>query len=150
MKTNRTLKPWYRRGLRFTCSECGGCCTGAPGFVFVRKEDIARIAAHIGRSDEGLTSEHIRRVGSRYSLTEDPKNGDCCFLKRDGDRLTCEIYPVRPKQCRTWPFWNINLETAEAWKDVSDGCPGVNCGTLHTFEAIEISRKAKRVEDVPE
>ena len=25
--------PWYNDGLRFTCTRCGHCCTGEPGFV---------------------------------------------------------------------------------------------------------------------
>ena len=36
---------------------------------------------------------------------------DCVFLKEDPERgrKTCSIYPVRPLQCRTWPFWPENL-----------------------------------------
>ena len=26
---------WYRDGLRFECTRCGACCTGAPGYVWV-------------------------------------------------------------------------------------------------------------------
>ena len=28
-------EPWYRDGLRFECTRCGHCCTGAPGYVWV-------------------------------------------------------------------------------------------------------------------
>ena len=26
---------WYADGLRFTCTQCGNCCTGQPGFVWI-------------------------------------------------------------------------------------------------------------------
>src|SRR5438105_3224904 len=28
-------EPWYQDGLRFSCTRCGHCCTGEPGFVWV-------------------------------------------------------------------------------------------------------------------
>src|SRR5262245_18529291 len=28
-------EPWYQDGLEFTCTRCGKCCTGEPGFVSV-------------------------------------------------------------------------------------------------------------------
>ena len=33
--------PWYAAGLRFFCTQCGDCCSGAPGFVWVNEEEIA-------------------------------------------------------------------------------------------------------------
>ncbi len=37
--------PWYQDGLAFTCTQCGKCCTGDPGFVWVTDEEIAALAA---------------------------------------------------------------------------------------------------------
>ncbi|MFM7740581.1 MAG: YkgJ family cysteine cluster protein, partial [Planctomycetota bacterium] len=28
-------EPWYKDGLRFQCSQCGDCCTGGAGYVWV-------------------------------------------------------------------------------------------------------------------
>ena len=39
--------PWYHEGLSFTCSQCGDCCTGAPGYVWVNNEEIAALAAMV-------------------------------------------------------------------------------------------------------
>ena len=36
--------PWYRYGLSFECTQCGNCCTGGPGFVWVEEEEIRAIA----------------------------------------------------------------------------------------------------------
>ena len=38
-------KPWYADGLQFECTQCGDCCTGAPGYVWVNKSEIEALAA---------------------------------------------------------------------------------------------------------
>jgi len=135
---------WYRDGLRFQCTQCGNCCTGAPGYVWVTKEEIRRIAEFRGRQDRWLPGDELRRVGFRYSLTEDQASGDCVFLtkQKDGQR-GCSIYPVRPLQCRTWPFWGDNLTSSSAWAEASQTCPGMNNGTHQGFVAIEQVRLKK-------
>ena len=142
---------WYGEGLRFECTQCGDCCSGAPGIVYVSDEEIEKIAAFIGRPGKGLPKSHLRSVGKKISLTEDKKTGDCCFLKtgRNGTR-SCSIYPVRPLQCRTWPFWNYNLEDRDAWDAAAAECPGMNRGTHHDFVQIEVCRTAESWEDLPE
>src|SRR5207248_8895996 len=35
--------PWYQDGLAFTCTRCGKCCTGEPGFVWVTDDELAAI-----------------------------------------------------------------------------------------------------------
>ncbi|MCG8409404.1 MAG: YkgJ family cysteine cluster protein [Phycisphaerales bacterium] len=140
---------WYKEGLRFKCTQCGNCCTGSPGYVYVTKKEVDQIAAFIGREGKGLTRKHLRKVGRRYSLTEDKTNGDCCFLKQtENGKRVCGIYPVRPLQCRTWPFWQVNLESPDAWSFASQDCPGINKGKRHDFVQIEIRRTAKSWEDL--
>lgn len=143
--------PWYREGLQFECTQCGNCCTGAPGYVFLSEEEIVRIAEFLGREDKWLGKEHLRKINrTRYSLTEDRATGDCCFLKTtpEGKRI-CSIYPVRPLQCRTWPFWDINLESQEAWAETAEGCPGMNKGKRYDLVQIEVRLHAERIEDLP-
>ena len=50
-------RPWYRDGLRFECSQCGDCCTGAPGYVWVNKEEIASLASEAGELDISVFEE---------------------------------------------------------------------------------------------
>lgn len=133
---------WYEAGLAFECTQCGNCCTGAPGYVWVTREEMRRIAEFLGRQDGRLDKKHLRRVGLRYSLTEKP-NGDCVFLQRTGGKTMCSIYPVRPLQCRTWPFWNQNLRSPEAWNEAHRTCPGMNRGKHHDFVQIEVLRTQK-------
>lgn len=148
-KTPAPKAPWYADGLKFTCTQCGNCCTGAPGYVYVDDEEIRMIAEFIGRSDGTLGREHLRRVGRRYSLTEDRRSGDCFFLKEvDGKRI-CSIYPVRPLQCRTWPFWDINLASPADWADAAKGCPGMNKGRHYDLVQIQLRAGAQSWGEVP-
>ncbi len=97
--------PWYRDGLRFECTQCGNCCTGAPGFVWVSDEEVGALAEFLGVSPAQAHEMYTRRYGARRSLRE-KANGDCVFYDRQAG---CTVYAVRPRQCRTWPFWESNL-----------------------------------------
>ncbi|MBN1341389.1 MAG: YkgJ family cysteine cluster protein [Phycisphaerae bacterium] len=131
---------WYRKGLRFECTQCGQCCTGEPGYVWVTKEEHRRIARQLGFKDGQLPSKYIRRVGFRHSLTE-RANGDCIFLKRNGSTAGCEIYEVRPLQCRTWPFWKINTKSPDHWAAAALTCPGMDSGKFYDAGQIDEIRE---------
>ena len=133
---------WYEAGLCFECTQCGNCCTGEPGYVWTTKREILRISEFLDRDDGWLDKEHLRRVGLRYSLTE-RRNGDCIFLTRNGRKSMCAIYPVRPLQCRTWPFWNQNLRSPDTWNEAHTKCPGINKGKRHDLVQIETVRTKK-------
>ncbi len=130
--------PWYHAGLRFHCTQCGDCCTGAPGYVWVNKQEIAALSDHLGMEVDEFERQYVRRIGIRKSLKEYP-NGDCVFL--DGESRGCRVYDHRPRQCRTWPFWNSNLRTPEAWEQTCEVCPGSGTGRLYQLEVIEEQRK---------
>ena len=48
MELSMNEKPWFEKGLRFECTGCGDCCTGAPGFVWVNRDEIADLAQSVG------------------------------------------------------------------------------------------------------
>jgi uncharacterized protein len=127
---------WYGEGLRFTCTQCGNCCSGQPGYVWVTREEIRRISEFLGGKDGWLDKATLRRVGFKHSLTERP-NGDCVFLQKVNGKRVCSIYPVRPLQCRTWPFWSTNLRSRDSWDAAAETCPGMNKGKHHSYVAIE-------------
>jgi Fe-S-cluster containining protein len=130
-------EPWYHDGLRFTCTRCGHCCTGEPGFVWVEDKDLVAIADNQGETLEEVKALYTRWTTRGRSLRE-KSNGDCIFFSRtDG----CTIYPVRPPQCRTWPFWESNVDTPEAWQNTCSVCPGSGQGELIPVE--EIIRRLK-------
>ncbi|MFM7844816.1 MAG: YkgJ family cysteine cluster protein [Planctomycetota bacterium] len=138
-----TKQPWYQDGLRFTCSQCGDCCTGAPGYVWVNQEEINELAKLTGAASvEAFEEQYVRQVGVRRSLLEH-SNGDCVFF--DNQKRGCTVYEARPRQCRTWPFWDSNLRNPEEWARTCQACPGSGEGKLYTIEQIEEQRRVMRV-----
>ncbi len=126
-------KPWFENGLRFTCTGCGDCCTGAPGYVWVNREEIETLARQVKLTPAEFDERYVRKVGIRKSLVEYP-NGDCVFF--DANTRKCTVYEARPRQCKTWPFWQSNVATEEAWKQTCEVCPGSGRGKLHSAEKI--------------
>jgi Fe-S-cluster containining protein len=129
--------PWYKDGLRFQCTACGDCCTGAPGYVWVNSDEIERLAIEVGISVDEFVDTYTRKIGIRYSLKEFP-NGSCVFF--DEKKRTCEVYAARPRQCRTWPFWDSNIKNEDAWQETCAICPGSGKGKLYSLEHIEAQR----------
>ena len=134
--------PWYTDGLRFECSQCGDCCTGAPGFVWVSQAEIDAIAEEVGMASEQFEDTYVRKIGARRSLREFP-NGDCVFF--DTENKGCQVYGARPIQCRTWPFWDSNLKSEKSWKETCEECPGSGAGKVYSLEEIEVQRKQMRI-----
>ena len=132
-------EPWYRDGLRFTCTQCGHCCTGDPGFVWVNEDEIAALAKFRGEPLREVKALYTRSARGRVTLRE-KANGDCVFYDR---QKGCTVYPVRPAQCRTWPFWESNVETPEAWEHTTQICPGSGQGELIPVE--EITRRVRTI-----
>lgn len=128
-------EPWYTGGLRFRCTQCGKCCTGAPGYVWVNDDEIAAIADALKIPVAEMRALHTRVVHGDRSLRE-RANGDCIFYDR---AVGCTVYAVRPRQCRTWPFWESNLDTPRDWERTCEICPGSGQGDL--IPAEEITRR---------
>ncbi len=124
---------WYADGLRFTCTRCGACCTGAPGYVWVTDEELERIAEFLGCDVREVRHRYTKRARAGRTLIEQ-ENGDCVFYDRQGK--ACTIYPVRPVQCRTWPFWPGNVANPQAWAATCQICPGAGRGRLHSADEI--------------
>lgn len=158
-------KPWFADGLTFTCTQCGDCCTGGPGYVWISDEEIERLADFLKTSTQEVLAKYCRRLGDKISLKERRMpngNYDCVFLTespaparanprtlKEGQKLPqkrrgCSIYPVRPLQCRTWPFWDSVIADKDAWEITAQRCPGMNRGSrTFTREQIETLRDAK-------
>ena len=124
---------WYSGGLRFECTQCGDCCSGSEGYVWVNQEEINAMASRVGLEPKVFEEKYVKRVGVRRSLKERP-GGDCVLL--DEQTRKCTAYEERPRQCKTWPFWDSNIRTPEAWEETAQACPGCNKGNLVPLETI--------------
>ncbi len=129
-------KLFYEKGLRFQCTRCSQCCRFTPGFVFLSADDLKSIARIVKLSIEEVVSRYCRVVNiggfKRLSLIE-KSNYDCIFWEDTG----CRIYAGRPLQCKSYPFWQSNLESIEAWENVFTKCPGAGKGKNHSRQEIE-------------
>lgn len=145
MGTKGTGTKWYAAGLHFECAECGGCCSGpGEGYIWVLRPEIELIAKHLNVTPGEMRRRYLRRVGLRTSIIEHSVTKDCIFLRQVGGCRQCVIYPVRPSQCRTWPFWPENLASANAWNTAALRCPGFNRGRYYSAEEIDRIKRNKR------
>ena len=119
-------------GLAFSCTGCSKCCR-MDGDVWLAPEETAAISKFLGM-DEGKFEELYARNATTSTLGRGEKwlclvrggsnessslglegglSSGCVFLDPFGQ---CSIYPVRPVQCRTYPFWPSLLEDRETWE----------------------------------
>lgn len=121
---------FFDEGIRFECRRCGACCTGAPGVVRVNEQEIAAIAAYSGMSVSRVVEKFLCHWGNGHCIRAD-HDGRCLFFE-DG----CRIYPVRPLQCHTFPFWFANMRSEDRWESICRECPGIGSGHLYTKNEI--------------
>lgn len=122
-------------GFCFSCQRCLHCCSGEPGFVFLSKDDIRRACVFLDIPQDEFIGIYCRLVDyGTYSMVSLKERYDysCIFLNSDG----CSIYPARPLQCRTYPFWRGLADDEQAVKREMENCPGLGKGTFFSDEQI--------------
>jgi Fe-S-cluster containining protein len=121
---------FFDQGIHFECQQCGICCTGDPGIIYVGKDEVTRIAEYLCVQVPFFIEKYLYPIKAGYSIRE-YADGRCFFYENG-----CTIYPVRPHHCKTFPFWFENLRSAKKWKRISKECPGIGCGSLYSKEQI--------------
>ena len=124
---------WYIDGLQFECRQCGKCCAGSPGQVWITEEELDEIASYLGIDNNDFRQDYTEEIEGRGRCLNERANYDCIFYNR---KQGCVIYQFRPRQCRTWPFWSWNLETRERWYYASMDCKGIGKGRLFSVDEI--------------
>ena len=119
----------YKEGIKFECQSSGNCCVsrGSYGFVYLSLKDIKRFSIFFNLFIDEFKSKYCQITDGFIHLYEkNKKKGNFIFLKNK----KCSIYSSRPSQCRTWPFWNENMN-AKVWnEDISINCPGIGKGDI--------------------
>jgi len=134
-------RPWYTEGLRFECQpDCGACCTNHDdyAYVYLNSGEPERLAELLGLSVEAFQDRYTEVVDRHIVLKMDYP--DCPFLS--GSR--CSVYPARPGQCRSFPFWEENLVDLDSWERVHKFCPGIDRGPLLSLPTIDEHRKSRK------
>tara|TARA_B110000438_G_C15545004_1_gene534421 strand:+ start:70 stop:519 length:450 start_codon:yes stop_codon:yes gene_type:complete len=133
-------------GIRFECQGSSNCCVsrGSYGFVYLSNLDIKKLSQYFNLKKNKFIKLYCDRKDGFIHLKEKSKNGDCQYLVKK----RCSVYNARPTQCRTWPFWEENMN-AKTWnQDISSFCPGIGKGKNISKEKInEYIKKDKLNEE---
>lgn len=129
-------------GFRFQCTGCGDCCTGRGDYY-----------VEVSRAEQRCIQQHLKiswRWFRRRYVTVDADGtqslqwaGDrCVFL---GGERRCRIYPVRPQQCHTYPFWPELVKSPARWQRESKQCDGMGRGAV--IPLAQVRRRLYRSRD---
>jgi Fe-S-cluster containining protein len=121
---------FFDDGLCFECLQCGDCCTGEPGTIYVSGTEIEAIAGHLQLTLDEFRTSYLYPYKDSFSVMEDHR-GHCLFYDQG-----CTIYQWRPLQCRTFPFWFSNVRSETRWQRIAGQCPGIGRGRRYTRDEI--------------
>jgi len=123
---------WEKEEVRFECQkDCFKCCA-KPGVVNFDKEDLEDASNYLGIPQSKFKKEFkLTRVKGYMEMAVE-EDMPCPFLTFEG----CAIHPVKPKQCRTFPFWKENVVTRNDWKLTAGFCPGIGEGPQISADSI--------------
>jgi Fe-S-cluster containining protein len=93
---------------RLDCMKCPALCCRMAGYVRVSREDIRRLAKHLGLAAAEFEKRHIVEVTRKGEKRIKQGFKSCQFLTED--RL-CGVYEARPHDCRGYVCWNQQDET---------------------------------------
>ena len=112
-----------RRGFPFAfrCRRSGNCCAIPGGVVRVTAAEAAAIARFLELPLAAFRSRYLQPDG----VTLKEGLGHRCALLQDGSQAACSIYPVRPRQCRQWPFLERLRTDPDLRALVMRTCPGI-------------------------
>lgn len=115
--------------MRFQCQPgCIRCCE-QKGFVYVTREDVARLAEHLGITRAEFKRRYLCGTAGLLRFRK-LRHKQCPFLLSDG----CSVHAVKPLQCHTFPYWPELLDQATERRAAAEYCPGMNRGPLVKLE----------------
>ncbi len=104
----------------FKCKKCGKCCF-VDGYVALSSLEEKNLAAYIGISLARFRRDFTEKIpGVRQRVLFLYEDG-CAFLFNK----KCMIYPVRPSQCREFPYWKEITAGGRGLKKAASYCKGL-------------------------
>ena len=89
------------------CEKCKGkCCTGKKrSYLWICEDEIKAISGYLNMNVEKFKKQYLYLFDRKWSIKDLKISGvyQCVFF--NGETGKCEVYSVRPEQCRTYPFW---------------------------------------------
>ena len=138
---------YHTTPIRFKCTECSQCCYGGKyAYVRASEQEIQNITSFLQIDTETFRNNYLVKLvdhgyGIRMKQSTQAKvlgkQGHCVLLNNEGK---CSVYPVRPTQCRTYPFWPEILISQEKWDNELNRCEGINQGDVIEIEHKKITK----------
>jgi uncharacterized protein len=127
------------KSLPFECTGCGNCCR-TEGNVYMSPKEIQAASRHLNMTLSDFIQAYayttlLQSNGDRnctmnnsnvnneehppWILVKDvnTEEGHACCIFLNSETNQCSIYPARPIQCSTYPFWTNVLESENHWND---------------------------------
>ncbi len=116
-----TKKVLNYKNFYFNCTLCGKCCYG-PGNVYFTEKNLIDIKKFL-KLDIAKWKHLIKilNLKKRNQIYIYQPSKQCMFLD---NHHRCTIYPVRPLQCRSFPFWPSIFSSKNALSGLIKSCPG--------------------------
>ncbi|MHA1791488.1 MAG: YkgJ family cysteine cluster protein [Promethearchaeota archaeon] len=166
-KSTNTIKlaNFLKNGASFKClvpDGCDGHCCKGEGSIYIFPEDITRFLDFFNLDLKTFMEKHVKiETGPCIILDtsnfvpfltlKEKEDGSCKFLGKNG---LCEVYPARPFQCRSYPFWDLNVKTEKRWNDLMETCPGASKNhdesSNYYFSPREIKKFLKKERELDE
>jgi Fe-S-cluster containining protein len=94
---------------------------------------MERLSEYLDLPPHAFREIYVRTLRDGTASLREKVNGNCIFFK---NKKECMIYDLRPRQCRTWPFWRNVIRSPESWEKEAKCCKGMNRGPVYSREVI--------------
>lgn len=149
-------------GFYFNCQSCGRCCRGkGEGYVFIDENEIQRISEFLRIEIDDFREKFLEEIDAEYRifddtlqptkrkvflkskvLKQDEEDGICIFL--DTESNLCNIYELRPSQCKSWPVWFSIMTNKANYLKTLEKCPGIHFKGEKFIDNAEIIENLKK------
>jgi hypothetical protein len=117
----QVLATLNKNSFSFDCTKCGKCCYG-PGNVYFSQKDCINIKKYLKLNEDQWNQLAQRIFHKNQNGIYIHKTYNKCYFLDDKNR--CRIYPIRPLQCRTFPFWPSYFSKLKELENLIHSCPG--------------------------
>ncbi|MCB1170548.1 MAG: YkgJ family cysteine cluster protein [Leptospiraceae bacterium] len=138
----RVARTLEGQSFDFKCTGCGNCCKG-PGDVYFTEEELKSLKEYLKLSAWAFSRLKKRLIQDTIPGYYVHRSGEACLFLEDN---RCTVYPVRPLQCRTFPFWTSNFNSKSNFRHLQKDCPGTMSGLGPALDAAKVTARIQKTE----